>query len=171
MAESGVARVLLIGLMGTGKTSIGRAVSARTGWPYLDNDELLERANSSDLVSLSARGPAGLHGLETAVVRDVLARPGSFVAGVAASVIEDPAVRHLLTTEAFTVYLHAAPATLAARVGDGTGRPYLRPDPLTALTRMYAERDALYRGVAALVLEVDLAEADDLAAQVLDALG
>jgi len=163
-------RVLLIGLMGTGKTALGRAIEARTGWPYLDNDELLATANASDLVTLSTRGPDALHALEAAVLRQVLAHPAPLVAGVAAGVIEDAAVRSVLRDEAFSVYLRAAPATLARRVGEGAGRPYLQPDPLAALERMFATRDPLFTAVARLVVDVDDADPEQLAETILAAL-
>ena len=76
----------------------------------------------------------------------------------------------LRDTTAYVVYLHAPLDVLVRRVGDGGGRPWLQPDPETALRSLFAGREPLYREVADLVVDTDRGDAGDHAAQVLAAL-
>jgi shikimate kinase len=153
MAVPTPTRVVLLGLMGSGKTTVGRLLAERTGWPYLDNDDLLRELTGRSLNENADVGADALHELERQVVRDVLHRPPPFVAGAAAAVIEDPTIVDLLHTQSFAVYLHAPPEVLVARIGDDVNRPWLRPDPLAALEKMYLERDPLFRKAAAYVAD------------------
>ncbi|HEV2088909.1 MAG TPA: shikimate kinase [Cryptosporangiaceae bacterium] len=150
-----VLRVVLLGLMGSGKTTVGQPLAAHLGAEYRDNDTLLRRATGRSLTQLAHEGTDVLHAAERAVVRGVLAEDPPLVAGAAAAVIEDAPTRALLARRSFPVYLHARPETLVERGGADDHRPWLRPDPLAALRRMYATRDPLYREVAALVVDAD----------------
>lgn len=164
------ARVLLLGMMGSGKTTVGRALSARTGWPYRDNDELLRELAGADTETVSQRGADALHLLEARVVHALLDQPGPYVAGLAASVVEQPDARARIARDGFGVYLRASVGTLVARVGDGGGRPWLKPDPRTALQRLYTGREPLYRQAARLVVDVDRLDPDQIADRILTAL-
>jgi shikimate kinase len=162
-------RILLIGMMGAGKSTVGRAISARSGWPYLDNDELVRSAAgrpANDV--LRAQGESRLRTLERAALDAVLGDPRTpLVASVAAGVILDPDARREMSEHGFVVYLRASIPTLAARVGAGDARPWLSDDPVATLTRLGAGRDGLYRATADLVLEVDGVAPDALATEVL----
>jgi len=171
VTPAGSPRVLLTGMMGTGKTTVGRALAAITGWPFLDNDELVERATGMPTPDvLAAADEATLRRVEIAALDDALAAPPPLVAGVAAGVVLNPGARKRMSAGAFVVYLRAPLTVLAARVGDGTGRPWLDQDPLSALERLYAGREPLYLEVADLVLDVESVTPDELATAILDAL-
>src|SRR6478736_5209655 len=87
-------RVLLLGMMGAGKTSVGRAIEARTGWPYRDNDQAVAVLT-------------GLPTQELQVLHDALVAAPPYVAGVAGGVVESAAdVQALRDGDAFVVYLH-----------------------------------------------------------------
>ena len=78
------------------------------------------------------------------------------MAGVAGGVVERRRTSALLRgTDAFVVYLHAPVDVLVKRVGDGAGRPWLQPDPETALRSLFAGREPVYREVADLVVDTD----------------
>ena len=159
-------------MMGAGKTTVGRALSDRTGWPYLDNDELVHRAYGRPTPEVLAEaGESGLRAVESAALGAALTAEPPLIAGVAAGVIEDEADRERLkTAEAAVVWLRADLTTLAARVGAGEGRPWLAPDPLTALTSLYAGRAERYAEVADLVVDVEGRSPEDLAAEILAVL-
>ncbi|MCJ7832627.1 MAG: hypothetical protein MUP92_04170 [Actinobacteria bacterium] len=164
-------RVLLTGMMGTGKTTVGRALAAITGWPFLDNDELVERATGQPTPDVLARtDEATMRRAEIAALDDVLAAVPPLVAGVAAGVVLDPEARKRMSAGAFVVYLRTPLTVLAERVGDGAGRPWLDGEPLLALQRLYAGREPLYLEVADLVLDVEGVPPEDLAAAILGAL-
>lgn len=157
--------------MGTGKTSVGRALAGLTGWPYQDNDLLLQRLTGRSAPDLLAeRGEVALRAGERAVLDAVLALPPPLVAGVAGGVVADPADRHRVRDGGHVVWLRARPETLARRVGTGTGRPWLGDDPLGVLQALVAARAPLYAEVAAQVLDVEDRTPDQLAEQVLDRL-
>jgi shikimate kinase len=165
-------RVLLVGLMGTGKTTLGRLLADRLDCPYLDNDELVRRARGAALEELLQRGgERALREAEAAALAEALRTPAPVVAGVAAGVVLDPANRMLMTSsDACVVWLRARPQTLLARIGADPDRPWLRPDPLAVLTRMAAERDPWYAQVADVTLDVDDLAGEQAADAVLAAL-
>src|SRR5690348_11490036 len=125
-------KVLLIGLMGTGKTTVGRLLATRLSARYLDNDELVLIAAGSALEDLRRnKGEAGLREAESEALTEALDLPAPLVAGVAAGVVQSRAdVARLEKADATLVWLRARPETLAARVGSGGDRPWLRPNPL-----------------------------------------
>lgn len=165
-------RVLLVGMMGAGKSTVGGALSRRTGWPYLDNDDLVRQATGRSITEVVAEGgePA-LRRAESAALGQALALDPPAVAGIAGGVVLDPADRARLARGGFVVWLRAGVDTLARRVGAGKGRPWLQPDPAAALRRLATERDPHYASVARLVVDVDTLDADRVALLILDAVG
>ncbi len=165
-------RVLLLGMMGAGKTSVGREIQARTGWPYRDNDEAVEALTGLPTRELyDQRGTGELRAAESRVLHEALVGPPPYVAGVAGGVVEsDDDVDALRAADAFVVYLHTPIDELVRRVGDGGGRPFLQPDPEAALRLLYAGREPRYRAVADLVVDTSLGDAAAHADQVVQAL-
>jgi shikimate kinase len=147
-------RVLLVGMMGSGKTTVGRAVAELLGWRYLDNDEQLRVVTGADTRTVQERrGEAALRRAESAALSVALTEAGPLVAGVAAGVVMDPLDRARLHAGGFVVWLRADLATLVRRIA-GTDRPWLGSDPAGALRRLYAGRADLYAAVAHLVVDV-----------------
>ena len=165
MANPSPTRVVLLGLMGSGKSTVGRLLARKCGWPYLDNDTLLAAATGASLTELADVGGEHLHDAERDVLEDVLLREPPLVAGAAAAVIGDPLVGAMLHHRSFPVYLHVPPQVLVERVGDDTNRPFLQPDPMGVLTTMYGARDPLYREAAVFVADGARAP-EDVAAQI-----
>ena len=165
-------RVLLLGMMGSGKTSVGRAVEARTGWPYRDNDEAVAELTGLPTRELhEQRGTAALRTAESQVMHEALTGTPPYVAGVAGGVVEsEDDVAAMQAADAFVVYLHTPIEVLVARVGDGAGRPFLQPDPEAALRELSAGREPRYREVADLVVDTSVGDAESHADQVVRAL-
>jgi shikimate kinase len=164
-------RILLIGMMAAGKSSVGRALSSRTGWPHLDNDELVMMATGRPTPEvLAAADEPTLRQVETAALDEVLAMPPPVIAGVAAGVIIDPEARKRMTEASFVVYLRAPVDVLARRAGTGAGRAWLDTDPVAALERLYEGREPLYVEAADLVLDVDGATPAELADRIIAAI-
>ena len=164
--------VLLLGMMGSGKTSVGQEIAARTGWPYRDNDSLVaEMAGLPTAELLDRDGVDALRDAESAALRRAVDDPGPLVAGVAGGVVERPDDLELLrSTDCLVVYLHTPVDVLVDRVGDGGGRPFLQPNPEGALRRLYAGREPRYREVADVVVDTTTGSPADHATQVLAAL-
>jgi shikimate kinase len=150
-----VDRVLLIGMMGAGKTTVGRALGHQLGWPYFDNDELLARAVGKDTRRVQTEdGERALRRAESAALTAALTHAGPLVAGVAGGVVTDPLDRDRLRQGGFVVWLRARLDTLTARVTH-TDRPWVGDEPRAALAALYAGRVPLYESVATLVVDVD----------------
>ena len=164
-------RVLLVGMMGAGKTTVGNALSALTRWAYLDNDELVQRATGRPTPEvLASADEATLRQVEAAALDEALAAEPPVIAGVAAGAVTDAGARRRMAEGAFVVYLRAPVAVLAERVGTGAGRPWLGDDPAAALEQLYDGREPLYAEVADLVLDVDGVTPEELAARIVEAL-
>ena len=169
-AGADVDRILLVGMMGAGKTTVGRALSALLGWPYYDNDELLHRALGADTRTVQRRlGEAALRRAESKALTVALTEAGPLVAGVAGGIVADPLDCDRLRAGGFVVWLRASLETLADRVR-GSNRPWLRDDPRVALAALYAGRAGLYASVADLVVDVDTLPPEAVAVRIAAAL-
>ena len=148
-------RIVLMGMMGSGKTTVGRALSERTGWRYADNDELVRLVTGREPAEIDdTEGEDALHLAEGAALRHALAMPLPLVVGAAAWVILDPESVTRLRHEPWVVYLRGRPETLHARIGSGRGRRDDATD-LDWLRRRSEERDGVYRDLARLTIDVD----------------
>jgi shikimate kinase len=148
-------RILLVGMMGAGKTTIGCALSALIGWPYYDNDELLARAVGKDTRRvLDEDGQAALRRAESAALDVALTEGGPLIAGVAGGIVTDLLNLDRLHRSAFVVWLRADLGTLAKRV-TGTDRPWLGESPEVAMAHLYAGREWLYTNAATMIIDED----------------
>ncbi|MDR5710088.1 MAG: shikimate kinase, partial [Armatimonadota bacterium] len=119
----------LIGFMGSGKTSVGRELARRLGWPFVDTDELVERRAGRPIPEIFARdGEATFRALEREAVREV-ARMHPAVIACGGGVPLDPANVLELRRTCRLVLLQADLHTVLARVGDAADRPLLQGDP------------------------------------------
>lgn len=161
-------KVLLLGMMGAGKTSVGGALSNRLGWPYLDNDAMLERTAGCSAADLAAaEGESALRTAESKVLTFMLGMPTPMIAGVAGGVVLAEADRlRLKESSAHVVWLRASPKVLARRLGSGAGRPWLDGDPETALRKLAADRHPFYEEVADQVVDVDALTVGVIAKQI-----
>ena len=163
--------MVLVGMMGAGKTTVARALAGRLGRPVLDSDTEVERRTGTTVQALWAAGQVErFRALESEVLRDALRSEVPSVVAAAGGVVLDPASRGLLERHWPVVWLRARPATLSRRVGDGAGRPLLAGDPRGALARLDRERRPLYAEVADLVIDVDGLGVERVADLVLEAL-
>ena len=153
--------------MGAGKTTTGQAVAERLGWAFLDSDRQVEARTGRTVADIwRDQGESGFRDLEAQALADALAASGERPAVIAAAggVVLDPRNRELLRRHPPVVWLRARPQTLAARVGQGDGRPLLAGDPAGlrgpnaiegALARLEAERRPFYEELASTVIDVD----------------
>lgn len=144
-------RIVLIGLMGAGKTTVGRRVAAALDWPFVDNDEAFTRTTGTTAADYAdAHGDAAMHAVEHAVFRDQFAVAPPAVLAIAGSVAaKAPAA----LDAAFVAYLRVSPAALVDRVGSSDHRPLLEDDTRNTLARMQAARDAVYEHLSDVVVD------------------
>lgn len=152
MAEN----VLLIGMMGSGKTTVGEALARRLDRPFHDSDaEVLARTGLSVPELFAARGEPAFRGEEKAVLAMALTSGPPAVIAVAGGAVLDPDSRRRMRQGGVVIWLRGRLDTLAQRVGRGEGRPLLESDPAANLARLYRARRALYASLADGVVEVD----------------
>lgn len=164
-------RVLLVGLMAAGKSTVGQAISDITGWPCLDNDSLLERSTGRTAAQLLATdGEQALREAESDVLTLLLAMPGPFVAGVAAGTVLDPRDRQRTREGGHVVWLKVPVATLARRVARQPERAWLHENPQAVLRAMALEREPLYEAMAHQVLDMERLTPAQAAREVVEAL-
>jgi shikimate kinase len=149
-------RMVLVGMMGSGKTTVGRELAGRLGWAFLDSDAMVEASSGATVAELFASGGEdAFRAEESRVLAEALAWPTPAVVSAAGGAVLDPANRARLASQAMVVWLRADPATLADRVGTGEGRPLLADDPAARLAELDAVRRPLYGEVADVVVDVD----------------
>jgi shikimate kinase len=154
----GATRLVLVGMMGAGKTTTGRLLADRLGWDFLDSDAEVERATGLTVRALFARdGEAEFRRIESAALSRVCTATDPAVISVGGGAVLRPENRALLRANGRVIWLRARPATLAARVGDGAGRPLLEhnDDPEAALEALDGLRRPLYAEVAHETIDVD----------------
>jgi shikimate kinase len=167
-----IRRVLLVGMMGSGKTTVGRLVADALGWGYLDSDAEVEESTGMTVPELFARhGEEAFRQAETEALERACTSAEPVVVSVAGGAVLRPANRAFLAASGTVVWLRARPGTLASRVGDGTGRPLLGGDPAAALRELDAVRRPLYGEVAAHTVDVDDLTPDEVASRVLALVG
>ncbi len=164
-------RLLLIGCSGSGRTTVGAALAQRVGWPFLDDDALLERTAGVDVQTLHVRdGADAVVQASSATLNLLLAIPGPVVVSVTSLVVLDESGRDRLRSAGHVVWLRAGLPTLVRRIGKGEGRPWLQPDPAEVLRQHVAERYPLYEQVADQVVDVDVLPVGLVARAVLEGL-
>ena len=123
-------RILLVGMMGAGKTTTGQLLADALGWRYRDSDADVEADTGLTVPELFARdGEAAFRRAEATVLARACADPLPSVVSVAGGAVLSAENRRLIAASGIVVWLRARPETLAARVGDGVGPPVARRRP------------------------------------------
>jgi shikimate kinase / 3-dehydroquinate synthase len=165
-----VDRVALVGLPGSGKSEVARALARRLGWGLADTDCLVESGAGRSIGEVFAtEGEEGFRVRELEALRAALAAAGPVVLACGGGLPTRTAARDLLWRSTVVVWLDADDETLLRRLGDAADRPLLRDDPRRRLAELRAARARLY---AAAPLRVDAGDGDveDVCDRVADAV-
>ena len=147
-------KVVLIGPMGAGKTTLGNILAARFACKYFDNDHEMTTLYGFSQEELSSMSVSELHTLESRYLADILKKDAPFITGAAASVVDYPANCELLTS-ATSIYLRIPLEQVLVRAGStGVGRQALTDGGEKLLTERYLRRDPIYKEVAALTVDL-----------------
>ncbi len=163
-------RILLVGMMGSGKSAVGRALAAATGFPFVDNDALVERATGRTARQLAEGGEAALRAAEAAALREGLSVDPPAIIGVAGGAVLDPRDRRRIREGGFVVWLRAPADVLAARAVGAAHRPWLEGDAEGWFRRAVSQRDPLYAWVADLEVDTSTATPEEAAKSIVAAL-
>jgi shikimate kinase len=164
--------IVLVGLMASGKTTIGRALARTLDWPFSDSDAWIERERGRTVKALADEiGVDEMHELEAAHLLHALAEPGPSVIAAAASTIDVPACREALDDpDVRVIWLRGDPAALARRFDGERHRPRFGLSPAELLAEQAAEREPLFRALDPIVVETDDRTPSEAVADVLATL-
>jgi shikimate kinase len=143
--------VVLVGMMGVGKTTVGRYVAERLERRFVDTDALIEEKEGHSIPQIfAAHGEAHFRNLELKMIRHVM-DSDSAVVSIGGGAFVNPAVRDVLKNFATTFYLQATPETLILRIGTGETRPMLTQNAPAGkeqidarLRKLLVEREPIY---------------------------
>jgi shikimate kinase len=149
-----MATIVLVGMPGSGKSTVGRQLARRLNWPFVDSDSEIERHLGCSIRSyFEQHGEALFRDIEQQVLAELLGRESHVVATGGGAVLRE-ATRLLMQAQAQVVYLRSSPEELMRRLRHDTNRPLLQVrDPMRKLRDLFRERDPLYRDAARFVIE------------------
>ena len=156
-------------MMGSGKTSVGRALAQRTGWRYLDNDALVQAASGRTARELAAADVQELRRHESEALLGGLRADPPVIVGAAGGVVLDPTVGQAIG-DAFVVWLRASPATLATRAVGAAHRPWLEGDALAWMEETASAREPAYEALASVAVDTDERSPGEVADAIVAAL-
>ncbi len=163
--------IALVGLPGSGKSSVGRHMAKRVRTLWIDTDSVVERKSGLSVQDLfQNEGEPYFRDLESAVLIESLQTEPAIVSTGGGIVIRQ-LNRALLREKAAVVYLHAKPQQLYKRLRRDTKRPLLQvEDPLERLLELYQQRDPLYRETAHYTVEIGAPSVFQLVTQIIGLL-
>jgi len=165
--------LVLVGLMGAGKTTVGERCAELLDMPFLDTDQLIEANTRMGVAEVFANhGEQQFRTLEHDAVFDASASPDPLVIACGGGAVLDPENRRQLRAHGVVVWLRASPSVLGARVGDDAGetRPLLASGalPEQTLARLIAVREPAYEAAAHVQVDTDGKTVDDVADTVVE---
>jgi len=147
--------IVLVGLMGAGKTNIGRRLAQRLGLPFVDADAEIEAAAGETIEEIfERRGEAAFREGERKVIARLLASPVHVLA-TGGGAFMDPTTRALIAERGISIWLSAELDLLVARVSRRSNRPLLKQDPRATLARLMEQRYPIYAQADLTVATVD----------------
>jgi len=146
--------IYLVGLMGSGKTTIGRALARRLGRRFVDSDHEIEHRTGVRIpIIFEMEGEEGFRKREALVIEE-LSQHAGIVMATGGGAILDPANRAVLASTGWVIYLDVPTHVLLDRTRHDTNRPLLQvADPRAKLEGLREQRDALYREIADIVVD------------------
>ena len=163
--------IFLVGLMGAGKTTIGRQLARKLGMRFVDSDHEIEaRTGASIPWIFEIEGEPSFRRREADVIRELTAH-GGLVLATGGGAVLNPASRALLAERGTVIYLRASIGSILQRTSHDKNRPLLQTaDPRAKLEELLAQRDPLYREIADLVIDTGRPNVQSMVQTILDQL-
>ncbi|MFT3779536.1 MAG: shikimate kinase [Ottowia sp.] len=146
--------IILVGMPGSGKSTVGRSLARRLQMDLADSDQVIEQRLGCTIRSyFDQHGEAAFRDVEASVI-DELTRGAPIVLATGGGAVLRPASRQRLRERGTVIYLRSSPEHLIRRLRHDTKRPLLQvADPLGRLRELYNARDPLYRECAHFVID------------------
>ncbi len=159
--------IFLIGLMGVGKSSIGRALATALDLDFYDSDQEIEKRTGATISWIfDIEGEAGFRQRESKIIDDLTQLQG-IVLATGGGVVLDPNNREALKSRGLVIYLHAHLEDLVSRTGRHTHRPLLQNnDPKEVLKQLLQKREPLYREIADYTFDTSSASVHEIVQQI-----
>ena len=156
-AALGRGSIVMVGMMGAGKSSVGRRLAARLGIPFADADAEIELAAGMSIADIfESHGEPSFRSGEARVIARLLEH-GPQVLATGGGAFINPQTRASIHTKGISVWLKAEPDVLARRLRRRSDRPLLKTaDPMATLTKLLAERNPIYREANVIVESRDV---------------
>ncbi len=163
--------IILVGLMGAGKTSVGKALARLLGKHFHDSDQEIERATGVKIpVIFEFEGEAGFRARESKMLAELVQR-NNIVLATGGGAVLSAENRGVLAANGTVIYLRAPVRSLLKRTRRDRNRPLLQvPDPAAKLTALFEQRDPLYCEIAHLIVDTGEQSVRVLAGQIVDKL-
>lgn len=163
--------IFLVGLMGSGKTTVGRALAKKLNKRFIDSDHEIEaRTGVSIPVIFEIEGEASFRQREADVIRDLTAQDNIILATGGGAIL-NPESRRLLEQRGTVIYLRASIHSILQRTRNDKNRPLLRTaDPRKKLEELESQRHPLYQEIAHVVIETGRPNVQHLVQHILDKL-
>lgn len=162
--------IILIGYMGSGKTTVGKIAAERKNYTFVDTDEMIvEQQHRSISEIFAADGERAFRDMETALLGQLIAEKREhLVISTGGGMPLRTENQQLLARLGKVVYLKASPVTIYNRIKGDTTRPLLQcENPLERIEEMIVERSTLYEAGAMFIVEVDELSQSEAASEIL----
>ncbi|MDR2428720.1 MAG: shikimate kinase [Candidatus Margulisbacteria bacterium] len=159
--------IILIGFMGSGKTSTGRILAKQLGYKFLDTDQIIEQKNGLTCAKIFAqRGEEFFRKQETATLKELHGLDGAVIA-TGGGIVLSADNRNFLQNLGATVYLKTEPAEILKRVENDTSRPLLsQENKLAEIQNLLATRQPLYLATAQCIIATQTGQPEKAAAAI-----
>ena len=161
--------LILVGMMGSGKTTMGRTLAKHLGKPFVDSDEEVQKLTGVTIPHIfDIEGETGFRQRESSVIRDLVGCDNIVLATGGGAVLAEQN-RLMLQQNGIVIYLKASVHDLWQRTKHDRNRPLLQTaDPHAKLTELHQQRDPLYQQVADIVIQSGRQSAHALMLQLVD---
>lgn len=156
-------RIVLLGAPGSGKSTVGMALSAHLQWPFVDTDALIELKESKKITDLFVdNGEEYFRSVEFETLKEVLQEPSAVISLGGGAPISQQAQAALISSDSIIVFLDVSLATAAPRVGFNRDRPLLLGNPRAQWQALSDQRRPIYEKLATQSIKVDDMTIDEI---------
>ncbi|SUO95784.1 shikimate kinase [Suttonella ornithocola] len=150
-------KIVLIGPMGAGKTSLGKRLAHRLHWQFFDTDHVIINKTGADIPLIFEReGETGFRKREHQALKEILETPIDAVVACGGGIVITPENRSLIMGQALVVFLDVSVERQLQRIGMDKNRPLVHaPDKRERLQKLRDERLGLYEGLADIRINTD----------------